>query len=100
MNQVQRNETMIKQLEKRFSKNADSIHVFDREGIEGQLIISAENGDTIGGFPVADYYDAALIDPKEKRHISGINRKLKTFLEVRGWGIDWENPGALSAYRD
>ncbi len=100
MREVKTVATMIRQLEKRFSKNQDSIHAMDREAKSGYFIISAENGDTIGGFPVADYYDAAYVDPKEKKHIGGINRKLITFCEIRGWRLDWENPGCLAAYYD
>ncbi len=101
MKKITRNETLVKALVTRFSKGENSIHPMDREKIDGQIIISAEDGDHINGFPVADYYDAAFMDPKEKRQRFGVNIILLDYLASVGWEtVEWENAGCVVVYRD
>jgi len=99
MKQIKKASTFCNHLNKRFNKGNNSIHAFDREG-DGTIVISAEDGDQIKGWPVGDYYDAAVYDPEEKFHEFGINKVLKDWCESKGWGLDWENPGCIVAYRD
>jgi len=87
-------QTLLKHLEKRF----DGIRAWVRD--DSHLIVSAEDGTMIGNLPLADYYDFSFYDPKEINHEFGINRKLLNFLKKKGYGVDWENPGALYVYRD
>ena len=87
--------TMIKELERKFGNN---IHAIDREGMPGQFIISAEDGDMIEGWPVGDYYDAAYYDPEEKHHRFGINKVLLDFCKERGWYLGWDTPGSILAW--
>ncbi len=97
---IKDNGEFLKALLERFNEGENSIHALDREKVDGQLIVSAEHGDDIDGFPVADYYDAAIYDPEEKRHVFGINRVLVEWCKERGWGLDWETPGSVLVFRD
>jgi hypothetical protein len=96
---IARPQTLVDALMKKFNKGNNSIHCLVRTG-ENYVTISAEDNDYIDGFPVADYYDAAYMDPKEEKHIFGINRVLYDWLAERGWSCEWETPGSVSVYRD
>jgi len=89
--------TLIKKLEKKFS----TIKCFDREGCGKSIIISAEdNSKDNSGFPLADYYDSAYLDPREERHQMGVSIELVEFLDSFGLFAEWENAGCLCVCLD
>jgi len=90
-------ETLKRHLEKRWS--GIPLHLYQEEGVT-KMIISAEDGFEIDGWPLGDYYDASYFDPDENLHISGVNRKFVKFIEKRGFYFEWYNPGCISIYQD
>ena len=57
----------------------------------------AAEGGEIDGIAACNYY-AYDVDPQETIWVMGVHRKLKAFLEARGWYVECQDPGTYKAF--
>lgn len=90
--------TLIAKLQKEFPNIKGICDGKDRGWGDCIHLGDAAEGGTIDDMPACNYYGFDL-DPQETIWVMGVHKKLRDFIEARGWFIECNDPGTYLAYR-